>query len=300
MVLGANNASACFGASIGAGLTKYSTAARLASFGVLLGVLVEGVKLSRAISGGILTEITTSSFLIIMATTFIIILLATILHLPLPLSGGFVGSAVGVGLAGGEGIDWSFTLMVFASWVATPLLSAVTSALLYGVTSRLTHGIRKPLMLNYLYGRATLALSFYVAYVLGANTVGLISGVYSPFVGYGPLRTAAFGLATALGMCLLSRGVTETVGREMLGLSPSMALAAQLSGALIVHIFTQFGMPVSITQSLVGGVIGVGLAKKITVANVQLIRNILIGWALAPILGVMGSLTLTYLNSILL
>ena len=258
------------------------------------------MKLSRAISGGILTEITTSSFLIIMATTFIIILLATILHLPLPLSGGFVGSAVGVGLAGGEGIDWSFTLMVFASWVVTPLLSAVTSALLYGVTSRLTHGIRKPLMLNYLYGKATLALSFYVAYVLGANTVGLISGVYSPFVGYGPLRTAAFGLATALGMCLLSREVAETVGREILGLSPSTALAAQLSGALIVHTFTQFGMPVSITQSLVGGVIGVGLAKKITVANVQLIRNILIGWALAPILGVMGSLTLTYLNSILL
>ncbi len=86
-------------------------------------------------------------------------------------------------------------------------------------------------------------------------------------------------------MYFLSSGVTKTVGVKILGLSPSTALVVQLSGALTVHMFTQFGLPVSITQSLVGGILGIGLAKRIAIMNKAIIRSIIAEWITAPLIG---------------
>ncbi|MEM2128958.1 MAG: inorganic phosphate transporter [Candidatus Bathyarchaeia archaeon] len=289
-VLGANNASACLGAGVGAGFFSYSFSVFLASLGVVLGVALEGTKLSKVLSEGVLAELSFESTLILIVTILIVMTVASVFHLPLPLSEGLVGSAIGIGLGKGFEINWEFTTVIFASWVITPFFAAFLVIILSEIVKRVTRTTNNVLMANYVHNKTTMALSFYVSYGLGANTVGLINGIFKPFVGNEWVGAIMFGLATSLGIYFLSRGITESVGKGITGLSPSAALTVQLSSALTVHLFTQFGLPVSITQALVGSVLGVILIKKISLTNTRFLRKITAGWLLAPLL----SLTVSY------
>jgi len=293
-ILGANNASACFGANVGAGFVRYRTAAVLAALGVFLGVIIEGAKLSRAVYHGVLGEVSMEAMTIIMVTAMIIIGVATIFRLPLSLSESLIGSAVGIGIGSQINVNWRFTLTVFAFWVINPFFSAILSVAICRMLSYATSRVKNTLTLNYIYGKVASALSFYVAYVLGANTLGLVSGIYAPFMPIKEIIPLLFGLAAALGIYFLSRGITESVGREIIGLSPVTALVSQLSGAITVHLFTQFGLPVSITQAQVGGILGIGIAKRIVFMNKRKSRNIILGWMLAPLAGVVISWLLSH------
>jgi len=53
-VLVANNASTFLGPSVGGGYARYSTAVLIVSVGVLVGVFLEGAKLSQTITRGVL------------------------------------------------------------------------------------------------------------------------------------------------------------------------------------------------------------------------------------------------------
>jgi len=293
-ILGANNASACFGANIGAGFIRYRTAAILAALGVFLGVIIEGAKLSRAVYHGVLGEVSMEAMTIIMVTAMIIIGVATIFRLPLSLSESLIGSAVGIGIGSQINVNWRFTLTVFAFWVINPFFSAILSVAICRMLSYATSRVKNILTLNYIYGKVASALSFYVAYVLGANTLGLVSGIYAPFMPIKEIIPLLFGLAAASGIYFLSKGITESVGREIIGLSPVTALVSQLSGAITVHLFTQFGLPVSITQAQGGGILGIGIAKRIVFMNKRKTRNIILGWMLAPLVGAIVSWLLSY------
>jgi PiT family inorganic phosphate transporter len=72
--------------------------------------------------------------------------------------------------------------------------------------------------------------------------------------------------------------VIETVGNAITVLTPSRAFAATLAAASTVVASTSTGIPVSATQTLVGAVFGVGLARGIDALNLNVIRNIFMSW----------------------
>ncbi len=81
-----------------------------------------------------------------------------------------------------------------------------------------------------------------------------------------------------LGFFMYGRKVIETVGGGITTLTPSRAFAATLAAATAVVISTSTGIPVSATQTLVGGVLGVGLARGIGALNLTVVRNIFMSW----------------------
>lgn len=87
-----------------------------------------------------------------------------------------------------------------------------------------------------------------------------------------------FGVVT--GLLMYGRKVIETVGSAITALTPSRAFAATLSAATTVVVATSTGIPVSATQTLVGAVLGVGLARGIGALNLIVIRNIFMSWVL--------------------
>ncbi|MFT4058998.1 MAG: inorganic phosphate transporter [Legionella sp.] len=87
-----------------------------------------------------------------------------------------------------------------------------------------------------------------------------------------------FGVVT--GLLMYGRKVIETVGSAITALTPSRAFAATLSAATTVVVSTSTGIPVSATQTLVGAVLGVGLARGIGALNLIVIRNIFMSWVL--------------------
>lgn len=90
-----------------------------------------------------------------------------------------------------------------------------------------------------------------------------------------------FGCVGVLtGFLVYGRKVIETVGSAITALTPSRAFAATLAAATTVVVATSTGIPVSATQTLVGAVLGVGLARGIGALNLIVIRNIFMSWVL--------------------
>ena len=109
-----------------------------------------------------------------------------------------------------------------------------------------------------------------------ALAVGPLSIIYSfvsdtgqPFHANSyPAWTILLGcVGVILGFLVYGRKVIETVGSSITSLTPSRAFAATLAAATTVVIANSTGIPVSATQTLVGAVLGVGLARGIGALN---------------------------------
>ena len=74
-----------------------------------------------------------------------------------------------------------------------------------------------------------------------------------------------------------------TVGKKITSLDEYSAFIAELSEAVTVEIFTQVGVPVSTSQAIVGGVVGVGLVKGARTVNRRTLIEIGTGWISTPI-----------------
>ena len=72
--------------------------------------------------------------------------------------------------------------------------------------------------------------------------------------------------------------VMATVGTGITQLTPSRGFAAQLATASTVLLASGTGLPISTTQTLVGAIMGVGLARGIAAINLGVVRNIVISW----------------------
>lgn len=86
----------------------------------------------------------------------------------------------------------------------------------------------------------------------------------------------AAGLLT--GILIAGNRVTETVGRRITDLTPSRGFSAQMAAATVVYLFLGYGMPISPTQTLVGSVIGVGIAHGTSTVKYDVIKDIAYTW----------------------
>lgn len=132
-----------------------------------------------------------------------------------------------------------------------------------------------------------------MAFAHGSNDVALAVGpltiVHSLVMNAGtafnansyPSWIILFGcVGVVSGLLIYGRKVIETVGSSITALTPSRAFAATLAAATTVVVATSTGIPVSATQTLVGAVLGVGLARGIGALNLIVIRNIFMSWVL--------------------
>jgi PiT family inorganic phosphate transporter len=106
-------------------------------------------------------------------------------------------------------------------------------------------------------------------------------------------------LGVILGLMMYGRKVIETVGSSITTLTPSRAFAATLAAASTVVVSTSTGIPVSATQTLVGAVFGVGLARGIDALNLTVIRNIFMSWIITiPVAAGLATLFFCILRAI--
>jgi len=81
-----------------------------------------------------------------------------------------------------------------------------------------------------------------------------------------------------LGLVMLGYRVIETVGRNITELTPSRGFAAELAAATTVVIASGASLPISTTHTLVGAVLGVGLARGIGAIDVRVVGKIVLSW----------------------
>lgn len=80
------------------------------------------------------------------------------------------------------------------------------------------------------------------------------------------------------GLAVLGRKVMATVGTGITALTPSHGFAAELGAAGTVVLASGLGLPISTTHTLVGAVLGVGLARGIAAINLPVVRQIFVSW----------------------
>ncbi len=127
-----------------------------------------------------------------------------------------------------------------------------------------------------------------------ANAIGPLAAVVSIVDNGGEIAKKAAlvwwilplgGLGIVAGLALFGHRVIATIGNGITHLTPSRGFAAELAAACTVVIASGAGLPISTTQTLVGAVLGVGMARGIAAINLGVVRNIVISWVITLPIG---------------
>ena len=86
------------------------------------------------------------------------------------------------------------------------------------------------------------------------------------------------GGGIVIGLATWGYRVIDTVGRKITQLTPNRGFAANIATATTIVIASRLGFPISTTHTLVGAVLGIGLARGIEFLNLRVIRDIVISW----------------------
>lgn len=127
-----------------------------------------------------------------------------------------------------------------------------------------------------------------------ANAIGPLAAVVSIVESNGEIAKKAAlawwilplgGFGIVAGLAIFGHRVIATIGNGITHLTPSRGFAAELAAASTVIIASGTGLPISTTQTLVGAVLGVGLARGIAALNLGVVRNIVVSWVITLPIG---------------
>jgi PiT family inorganic phosphate transporter len=88
------------------------------------------------------------------------------------------------------------------------------------------------------------------------------------------------GVGIVIGLATYGVRVIATVGRKITQLTPSRGFAAELAAATTIVIASGTGIPISTTHTLVGAVLGVGLARGIEAIDLRVVARIFVSWVI--------------------
>ena len=134
--------------------------------------------------------------------------------------------------------------------------------------------------------------SCYVAFSHGANDVAnaigpvaaivplASTGKMSPTAEIPMVLLALGGIGIAVGCMTWGRRVMRTVGGRITSLTNTRGFSVDFGAATTVLIASKLGLPISTSHTVVGAVIGVGLARGLEAVDLRVIRKIVVSWLL--------------------
>ncbi|MDG2421953.1 MAG: inorganic phosphate transporter [Gammaproteobacteria bacterium] len=132
-----------------------------------------------------------------------------------------------------------------------------------------------------------------------ANAIGPLAAINSVVQSGGVFETESAlpmwilllgGFGIVSGLAIWGYRVIATIGRNITELTPSRGFAAELAAATTVVIASGTGIPVSTTHTLVGAVLGVGVARGIGALNLSTVGKIFLSWIVTLPVGALLSI----------
>jgi len=143
-----------------------------------------------------------------------------------------------------------------------------------------------------MFRKLQIVTSCYVAFSHGANDVanaiGPVAGIFSvattgvldPRAEVPVALLALGGLGIAIGCMTWGHKVMRTLGYRITSLTNTRGFSVDFGAATTVLIASKLGLPVSTSHTVVGAVVGVGLARGLDAVDLRVIRKIIVSWLL--------------------
>ena len=205
---------------------------------------------------------------------FTAFLIASSLFLKTPLSKNYHISEI-------EGLQFAAVIAVVVGIVGLFLLRKIKA-----------HGPEDYTTVERIFRKLQIVTSCYVAFAHGANDVANAIGPVAAIVPLAqgvdigakvdvPIALLLLGgVGIAIGCMTWGRKVMKTVGTKITSLTNTRGFSVDFGAATTVLIASKLGMPISTSHTVVGAVIGVGLARGLEAVDLSIIRKIVISWLL--------------------
>ncbi|KRO94827.1 MAG: phosphate permease [SAR86 cluster bacterium BACL1 MAG-120820-bin45] len=184
------------------------------------------------------------------------------------------------------GVEWSDNEMYLFIFVFSFVVGLATAFFLRRNQER----IMQDGGIEFAFGLLMIVSASAMAFAHGSNDVAnaigplaaivsvLDTGVIGSKAAISPWVLLVGGIGIVFGLATLGSRVIKTVGQKITALTPSLGFSAEIATASTVVAATYLGFPISTTHTLVGGVIGVGLAKGAEHLDFRSIKRIIASW----------------------
>ena len=191
---------------------------------------------------------------------------------------------VGLSFTTSESISWSLVFALVISLLGTLMLQRIDNTK-KEKNGAIFDGVERIFAVLMVFTACAMAFAHGSNDV--ANAIGPLAAIVSVVQSGGEIASksilppwvlliGASGIVIGLGM--LGYRVMMTVGRAITELTPSRGFAAELAAAGTVVVASGTGLPISTTHTLVGAVLGVGLARGIGAINLGVVGKIILSW----------------------
>lgn len=177
------------------------------------------------------------------------------------------------------------------------LISTVVSIVVSALAMFLLRNIEATSVEDYvtvegIFRKLQIITSCYVAFSHGANDVAnaigpvaaivplASSGEMSPTAQIPFYLLALGGIGITVGCLTWGRRVMRTVGGKITKLTNTRGFSVDFAAATTVLVASKLGLPVSTSHTVVGAVIGVGLARGLDAVDLSVIKKIVVSWLL--------------------
>lgn len=311
--MGGSGTAPSFSAAYGARIIKQDYIPFLFGFFVLLGALIAGDKVIATIGGAVLPaeKMGLTVVTIVLLASALSIFIANLLKVPQSTSQSTVFALVGC--ASPLGVLQSSKLLfeMIPTWLIMPWISFFIA---YGLGYLFLKAKKNFTFVDYskvkgdrLWRYITIACSCYVAFSIGSNNVANSAGpLASLFVnelgatGSGTLVLMLTIMLVApwfgIGSALMGRGVTKTIGHEIVQIGALGAtLISLITATLLLLASLTRGIPTSLVQMNTFAVIALGMLKngmRDTLTSLSVVKLFTV-WLIAPLIAMAISYLLT-------
>jgi inorganic phosphate transporter, PiT family len=324
--IGANDLANAMGTSVGTGALSIKKVIVIAAVFEFLGAVFFGGRVTSTIAKGIVPidkiasihpDVVALGMLAAILAAGFWVTLTTFYNLPVSTSHSIVGSVLGFGLIAAYNgtisyseIHWEELTRIVASWFISPVLGAVFAYITFSIIRKVfLHRARDMPSIEKKFISLQLITACYMAFAHGSNDVAnavgplaaalKVMGVLGDEVSIWILVLG--GLGMVIGMATWGYKVVETIGSKITELTPTRGFSAEFATASVVLLHSYSSLPISTTHTLVGSVIGVGLAGGIAAVDLRVIWRIISSWiATVPIAALTSALIFVGLEVIFL
>jgi inorganic phosphate transporter, PiT family len=306
---GFTDAANAIATSVGSRVLSPRAAVLMAGVFNLLGGLT-GTAVALTIAEGIIepTLLSLTTVVAALAGAMSWSLLTYRLGIPVSETHGLIGGLVGAAMAtaGTEGVKWEGLTEVVVAIGASPAIGFLGGIGLIAIVYWLFHRARRGRVMPW-FRHAQRVSAAYMAFSHGRNDaqkpMGVLALGLALYYGHEPsipiwvVLSAA--TVAAVGTAYGGWRIIRTLGMRVTDLDPVQGFAAEVSGATVIQLASQVGIPISTTHAITSSILGVGASRRLSAVRWGVTIQIFTSWLLTvPVTVGLGALYVLIFRSV--